>query len=263
MDSVRSILIALAGLIAYFFTPGIADARLAGERATPNAMAGLYNEANRALEENRPEEAIELYNSIDIVNFDLEYNRGLAYARAGDFGRASLHFHRALRIDRTEASARRALALIDQSARTRSDFGSALNAVRSRVSIDQAALGALTLYLIAIVFLAGALGARYFNHRLYRTALLGFKSIAPIAALGLLWGVIDIYLFETQESVVVIVDEAPARVEAIMEAPIQFSAPAGSSFEVLERANGFLKVRARNGLAGWIHTRETLAIKKS
>lgn len=60
--------------------------------------ANIYNEGNAKYKAGDYEGALALYNSISAVNPDLEYNRGAAYLKTGRLGKATVHFHRALKL---------------------------------------------------------------------------------------------------------------------------------------------------------------------
>ncbi|VAX18727.1 hypothetical protein MNBD_NITROSPINAE04-227 [hydrothermal vent metagenome] len=74
--------------------------------AFAGAPAETYNRANRLYAEKKYDAALKLYNSIDIKNPDLEYNRAAAYFKTGHTGKAVLHFSRALRLRPGDADTR-------------------------------------------------------------------------------------------------------------------------------------------------------------
>ncbi|VAX20916.1 hypothetical protein MNBD_NITROSPINAE03-471 [hydrothermal vent metagenome] len=79
---------------------------LSAALAFAGAPAETYNRANRLYAEKKYDAALKLYNSIDIENPDLEYNRAAAYFKTGHTGKAVLHFSRALRLRPGDADTR-------------------------------------------------------------------------------------------------------------------------------------------------------------
>jgi tetratricopeptide (TPR) repeat protein len=71
---------------------------LSGVYGFAGAPEEVYNKGNQLYAEKQYEAAVELYDSIDIINPDVEYNRAAAYFKIGKVGKAALHFNRSLRL---------------------------------------------------------------------------------------------------------------------------------------------------------------------
>ena len=76
----------LTGLINRVVISAALLCALSGAYGFADALEETYNEANHLYAEKEYEAAVELYDSIDIKNPDLEYNRAAAYIKTGKSG---------------------------------------------------------------------------------------------------------------------------------------------------------------------------------
>ncbi len=123
--------------------------------------AQKFNSANKLYLEHEYGKAVELYNSIDISNPDLEYNRASAYYKEGKIGKAILHLNRALKLRPGDEDALANLRYIRSIKHDRENDGEDIYITNAAVAVANAlpinGMIAITLfvYLLAAACLLG------------------------------------------------------------------------------------------------------------
>ncbi|MBI5814885.1 MAG: hypothetical protein HZB29_04660 [Nitrospinae bacterium] len=224
-------------------------------RAYSMTDAEIYNTANRLYLAGDYEGALGLYNSLNIANAYLEYNKGAAYLKTGKLGRAAVRFHRALRLDPDDEDAIANLEYIN-TIKPDSEKGArpgtlarALNALKGAVGVNTSVWVFTALY-YAAAGLAG-LGALC-SGRLKKRAYL-IAAVAGLAAMA--WGGWTFWRIAG-------VDQAGAAVavEASVDAFAEPSEKSGRLFTFhdgaacrISRIEGdFAQVTLASGLTGWV-----------
>jgi tetratricopeptide (TPR) repeat protein len=191
--------------------------------------------------------------STGVQNPDLYVNLGNAAMGAERLGDAVLGYRRALALDPDHAGASRNL---DQARRSlpkwvpRPEESALLDTFFSwggRLSRTERQWAAAMLYLVATGLIAASI----------RWRRRGLRNLAWLPALG--WAAVALPLwFESWQprpaDAVVVAPEVVARAADSVHAPARFSQPlpAGTEVEVLERRDGWCRVRLADGREGWL-----------
>ncbi|MGK7346515.1 MAG: tetratricopeptide repeat protein [Candidatus Nitrospinota bacterium M3_3B_026] len=217
--------------------------------------AGTYNEANRLYRQGEYDQALKLYNSIGVVNPDVEHNRAMAWLRSGDIGRAMVHFNRAKRLRPGDEQTTAALEYVRSVKRDREpkSGGSALAAAAgllyapSLFALEWAAAG---LCLLSSALAAGLMLARRPSRgRRFSRALA--VSLALLAACGAVTAFRAVQ-FERGALAVVLADEAAALAEPSKAAKKVFALHEGTEGITGETRDGFVLFTLPSGLSGWV-----------
>ncbi|MBF0170982.1 MAG: tetratricopeptide repeat protein [Nitrospinae bacterium] len=228
---------------------------------TPEEREGAFAEGNRLFTEGRFDEALRAWALIDIENPDLSRNRGAAYERLGDRGRAMLHYQRALRLDPGDQAAQAGVARIEQTREDRvalpppSVIERGWGAVINALSLCGWAI--LWLTLLWLMGLGGAWllaepGAAW-RPTARRLAVGGLAGLA-LVTIPFGWRV---WRYETDATGVVIAGESVAAEEPDGGAK-RFTLHAGMVGMLGEREGESRRFTAPNGVTGWVRE-ETIA----
>ncbi len=224
--------------------------------AMPNPdQARIYNKANALYAKGDYEAALELYNSLNIANPDLEYNRASAYLKTGDLGKATLHFQRALRLRPGDEDTIANLKYISSIKPDREP------PPRPSVAewIMTAVINPLPLYVMTWIWLG-----LYIACSLTGFALLVFfdkpwigtlvKPMVAATALTIFWGAtvgIRIYQFERRDRAVAVADKIYAHTGPSKETEKVFTFHSGTVVK-LGRVNGsWVFITLSSGYSGW------------
>lgn len=249
----------LAGTVVLFlaFVAAIPVALSSTQR-----MDTVFRSANRAYFEGDTRQAIELYGVLleaGVRDPDVYFNLGVSYARAGQYGRAILHFERAARLrpsDRgaQEGAAMARAALVERDATPVSDILDAgsdgLGAVVRPISEPFLAIGLLAAN--AILF-GSLLLRRVVRAEPLRLALGVSASLAIVVLTGMAAGLsAKRELFEEGRLGIVTSREA-----SILEGPHPSAGSRGRAREgerarLFERDESYVRVELDGGRQGWM-----------
>jgi len=219
-------------------------------------QAGTYNKANALYAKGDYQSALELYNSLNIANPDLEYNRAAAYLKTGDIGRATLHFQRSLRLRPGDEDTIANLKYISSIKPDREPpprpgvAGWIMTSV-----INQAPLHVMTwiwLGLYIACALAGFALLVFFDKPWIGTLV---KPMVATVAFAIFWSAavgIRIYQFERRDRAVAVADEIYAHTGPSKETEKAFTFHGGAVVK-LGRVNGsWVFITLSSGYSGWV-----------
>jgi len=214
----------------------------------------LFEQAARAYESGDYAAAERLWQQIvdaGIVHETLYYNLGCAQARAGHLGPAALSFRRALWLEPRDEDARANLEwvsarLTDAPPEESWSWRPVLARATALVPARAGALAGLLLEWLAAALLAtGLLTGR---PRLRRPALV----LALLAGLLLTPVVIRIGLRGSERGAVILAERVEVRSGPGASNPVLFTVHEGFAARIRERREGWVRIRAAGGLAGWV-----------
>jgi len=239
----------------------IVSAALLGVLSAALAAAGdpadTYNQANRFYAEKKYEAALQLYNSIDIKNPDLEYNRAAAYYKTGQTGKAVLHFSRALRLRPWDADTRDNLDFLrvyktdreqiikpGMISRVFNDY------IVNALSLRTMSVIAVALYLITT--LAG-LGVIISLNRKWKKYFM--RSLSLLVAVTALWFTVTgvrIHQFERTDRAVAIAENVDAYGSPSDKTPTVFTFHEGVEVRLGRVEGNYVRVTLASGYSGWV-----------
>lgn len=220
----------------------------------------VFERANRAYQQNQPEQAIELYQSLlaeKVDSADLLYNLGNAYYRLGKIGFSILSYEKALRLAPRDAELRANLAFVRSKIKTPLDAESssekALGAAFSWTTyLTKGELTAVLLAAFTLVWLFG-IAALTSGAPLWSRFSVVFLVISIVLAFGL-W-----FKCRTQDSfnpVVVIEPEAEIMSAFMGNTPLAKVAEGNvlkvRSQQTFKEEGLWLQVQLPRGQMGWI-----------
>jgi len=236
-------------------TASVTDTASVADTTLVTGATLVFNRANAQYASGDYEQALALYNSLSVINPDLEYNRAAAYLKAGKPGKAALHFNRALRLRPGDGDTLLNLAYIRsvKADREPQEQSGVLGGFARRL-VDTPPLGPLACGALAFYYLAAMIGvALMFDFGLGgRRALI--RAAAVSAALALLL---------TAMTAVRINDRERAdRAVAVAETVDAYAAPSADAEKVftfhegteaaLGRVEGnYVFVTLSTGYSGW------------
>lgn len=222
---------------------------------------GVFRDANRAYFEGDTRKAVELYGILleaGVRDPDVHYNLGVSFARLGEYGRAILHFERAIALRPGDkgalegAEAARA-ALIERDATQASDIVDSRSDVSALVrSISEPTLAVIVL-LANLLFFACLVLRRFVRRESLRIALVASASLAFLG-LGIGFAGLAVkrdFFGEGRAGIVT------GRDVAILEGPHSLAGSRGRAREgerarLFETDEGYVRVRLDGGRQGWI-----------
>lgn len=240
----------------------VALAAAGAAHAEAGNLAGLFNEGNAAFWAGDYAKAANSYARLEELGAtspELTYNRATAEARLGNLGRAVQYYERVLRREPGHEEAVQNLAIVREFlARRASEAGrtadlapatTAWRALLDRFSPRSAAFAFLLFHLA----LFGSLIARRFvradGARLSLGVAVGVLAILTAATAAVAIGK---WRQETSEREAVVVRPGSVDVvEGPSSAVKRFSLDEGARVSILERREGYLKIRDDNGRDGW------------
>lgn len=220
--------------------------------AQPAEAQRHFATGNEQYEQGRYRQAIDAYRAALRAGFAsgaLHYNLGNAYFRAGDLGRAILHYEKARRLQPGDARLQHSLAVAHS--RTASPPPPASRWQTLAAAVDPAT--AFFLGLAAYLVGTGVLGYRLWHGR---DRLLDAAGLAPIA-LGLLLVALALgtsWLRTLDRRTVVVAPEAALHRSPMANAPRDTTLHAGAVLTLQRRQPGWTEVRLANGRVGWLPT---------
>ncbi|MDD5307920.1 MAG: tetratricopeptide repeat protein [Deltaproteobacteria bacterium] len=230
--------------------------------AIATSLASLFDEGNNAFWNGDYEKAVKAYDRLEALGVrsaGLSYNLGTAKARLGRLGEAVRHYERALLLDPGHEDARYNLGLVREFlARRASEAGRDADlapaagpwrAVLDRFSPFAAALAFLVFHLA----LFGVLVARRFVAAELPRMTLGVTAgvLAALTAATLAVTVGKWHQLEHEREAVVTARGQTDAVEGPGSAVRRFGLEEGSRVRVLERREGWTRVRDDRGRDGW------------
>lgn len=223
--------------------------------ANAGTPAEVYNEANGLYQSGEHGKALELYNSIDVANPDLEYNRAAAYFKAGELGKAVVHFNRALRLRPGDEDAIASLEHIRSVKIDRESREEPLAVERFASSIvNRFSLGAMTwsaivLYLMSAALACGAMlaGAEVSRRRRVR-AMAGTLALLALIASATAYRIVQ---FERTDVAVAVADAVDALAAPSDDSDKVFTFHEGTEVNIGRVEGDFVLVTLPNGVSGW------------
>lgn len=225
------------------------------------AQQSRFDEANRLLEENRFEEALPLYKSIEEEGYHsgaLWLNIGIVYTQMDSLGMAKYYLLRAAGPLETREFALQALDYVNERFPRRSALLPELPWNRFFTFLSER-FGIATLVVIALLLLnlaAALLIGSWFRYDLRKLFRLTSFSLFAFSVLFFFFSLI-IHYQETRFSTGIVTD----RQSAVYQLPEESAAQITTAFEgfslrvdhkLSEEAEGWHYVRLENGMFGWI-----------
>lgn len=218
--------------------------------AAVGGAAAALDTAREAYDDGRFDEAAGIYETMiseGVEAPEVRFNLGNARFRLGDAGRAVLEYRRAWRRAPRDPdiSANLNLALDIQGApRPREPHWTAWPL--ERIAPSEAGWMAMLGWWVALILLAGSLGARGVSVRL------GLRKASAAAALAGAVGLVVLMQWRTRDAEFVVVEAGrSARFAPLDDASVHFSLPVGSIIDAVERQGPWLKIRL-SGKEGWV-----------
>ncbi len=222
-----------------------------------------YNEANKLFANGSYIEAIEKYDSITTVNPDLEYNRGAAYLKLGNIGKAALHFHRAAKLRPGDEDT---LANIEYTRSIKVDKEPEISAgwlARAGVYlINYFSLDRMTLTAIIIYFVLTTLIASLIISQSARWKSVLSKSIIVATLFAVVWSTmtgVRIYKYEKESAAIVISEETDVYSNPSRDAEKVLTIHAGSELKTGRVDGNYVYITLASGYSGWA---ERLSIER-
>ncbi|MDQ7006409.1 MAG: SH3 domain-containing protein [Acidobacteriota bacterium] len=219
--------------------------------ATPEALFARAAEAYESGDYARAESLWQQVADGGVIHESVYYNLGCAQARAGRLGPAALSFRRALWLAPRDEDARANLQWVtarltdappDEGFRWRWALARATALVPARGGlIVGLAMEWLAAGLLALGLLAG-------RPRLRRPAL----ALAVVAALLLTPVVIRLGIRQSERGAVILAERVEVRSGPGAANPVLFTVHEGFPARIGERREGWVRIRAAGGLAGWV-----------
>ena len=246
-------LLTILGLTSGLMTPG----------ARADELTAVFEKGNKFYEEGKYANAVTAYDQLlnaGNASEAIYFNRGNAYFKLGQVGRAIASYRMALCLTPRDPEARANL----QFARTRARGGSAYHAGMWRGWFDLLTLNEWTCLTTGAMWLLFILLAlRQWRPELNR-ALGSFILAGTVAAVllgfGLAAGLADRYL---NQSAVVIAGEADVRNGPLEESQSIYKVRDGVELGVLDRKDGWLQVVDPAQRAGWLREDQVLILEPS
>jgi hypothetical protein len=214
---------------------------------TPDERVAAYNAGNAAYRVGDFDAALSAWADIAIAHPALEANRGAAWYRKGDVGKATLHYLRAERLDPSDADVKASLAHI-AARRDRASSPKAAGIVDA-FALDTLALA--TLFLLLATAMAGGWRLSEIDARRGRVAarLVGIGLVLTLVVGGAtVWRGI---VFEGDRRVVALTEGVDARAEPNETSKRVFTLPAGTVAEQGRVEGNYARITLSSGATGW------------
>jgi len=248
--------------IACAVIAAVALAAAGSARAETGNIAGIFNEGNAAFWAGDYAKAASSYARLEALgasSAELAYNRATAEARLGNLGRAIQYYERVLRREPGHEDAVHNLSIIREFlARRASEAGrnadlapatTAWRALLDRFSPRSAAFAFLLFHLALFTALVARRFLRVDGVRLTLGVAIGVLSLLTTATAAVAIGK---WRQETREPEAVVVRTGTVDVvEGPGSAVKRFALDEGSRVSILERREGFVKIRDDSGRDGW------------
>jgi tetratricopeptide (TPR) repeat protein len=220
--------------------------------------AETYNEGNAKYKTGDYEGALALYDSITTVNPGLEYNRGAAHLKAGRLGKASVHFHRALKLAPGDTDAQASLDYINsiKPDREKPQKPGVMDQLLSDV-IGQLPVDALAWVTLALYCLAGVSATLLLLSKSLPLRRQLVVACAVFAALTMVSGSALAVMTSQMEShnMAVAVDKTvDALAEPSEKSDKLFTFHEGSACKLGRREGKYVFVTLASGISGWVET---------
>ena len=226
------------------------------------AIAGqeeiLFQQANKAFQNNEFAKAIELFEQIDALNFqsmELEYNLGNAYFRENNIGKAILHYERALLLSPGEEDVVHNLSLAQEQVDGRDvlpDFFLTAWWHNTRMAISSGGWGTFAL----ILWWLGCGGlCLWLLGKTRQLRKLGFwvgvvGIVCSMLPFALAWSRMS---FESStRQAIVLQDQSVLKSAPDAAGSEILTLNEGEKIELLDQLSGYWQVRLANGEKGWV-----------
>lgn len=224
---------------------------------SPAPQADIWSQANQAYQEERFQEAVDLYESIlaeGVQNGNLHFNLGNAYFKNQQLGKAVLHYYRARKFNPGDEDIANNLAL---AAEARVDpiideedeaFTRGFDAVVHTLNYS------LVFYLALSLLCLGGLASLGMILRPQTRKWIGYVMVTG-SVLGLLLmgaAFIQYNQITRTDMAVVIAGKVDVLSGPSSKEPVSFTIHEGISCRVLDETEGWCRIRLANGFNGWM-----------
>lgn len=225
------------------------------------AQADVWSQANQAYQEERFQEAVDLYESLLAEGFgngDLHFNLGNAYFKSNHLGKAVLHYYKARKYLPGDEDIANNLAL---AAESRVDpvideedeaFSRGLEAITHRLNYD------VTFYLSLALLCLGGLASLGMVLKPQTGKWIGYVLVTG-SVLGLLLmgaAFVQYHQITRTDMAVIISKEVNVLSGPSSKEPISFTIHEGISCRILDETEGWRRIRLANGFNGWIRHKD-------
>lgn len=217
----------------------------------------LWAEANQAYRDGRYERALNHYEELLLSGVDngkLHYNLGNAYQRTGQLGRAILHYSRAQKLLPGDADVRANLAIAHQLRvdpqidEENEEFTQSLQTLSWRI-------GYRSIFFLALFFLCiGGLASLLLVVRPPNGKWLGYLLVVG-GVLGLLFmgaAFLQYHQMTRKDFAVVVTREVDVLSGPSTKESVSFTLHEGIRCKILDRSEGWYRIRLANGFNGWL-----------
>lgn len=221
-----------------------------------SSVEELFSLANLAYADGRYEEAIKSYGDIagkGLVNPDVYYNLGNAYAKAGEKGKAIHSYEKSLELLPDMEDTRYNLALIKSQLlidNNKVDARSPLEKIAASLSFNASAKFFLTGF--SVLFLALTAIIMTDNKILKKS---GSRALLIISALTIFSGSFSaykLYLQERNNEGIIISNEATLYEVPMEQGKAGYDIPEGLKVTIMNKGKDWLKVSTSDGIVGWL-----------
>ncbi|MDB6020298.1 MAG: hypothetical protein JWQ04_155 [Pedosphaera sp.] len=217
-----------------------------------------FESANKLYEQGRYSEAVNAYDKLlegGNVSESLYFNRGNAFFKLGQIGRAIASYRQAQQLAPRDRDLRANLQL----ARTRARGGSPYHGDQWRYWLGSVSLNEWTLLSVAALWAFFILLAVKQWRPAFSGSLRNFimASASAAACFGLCLGV-TLNVDYLRSSAIVIVGEADVRNGPLEESPSIFKVRDGAELDVTDKKDGWLQVVDPAQRIGWVHESQVL-----
>lgn len=223
--------------------------------AMAETVTDIYNKANRLYADGDFAGALALYDTINVANPDLEYNKGCAYFKTGKIGPAVVHLSRALRYRPNDEDAMSNLEYVNgvKQDRERMDkppaIISGLAVVINTLSLTVMSWIGITFYLTAsLAGLGLTVSVDETNKKRFKTALIALSVVTVI------WGTATgyrVYEFERNDRAVAVAPVVDAYSAPSEASDRVFTFHEGTVVTINRVAGDYALVTLSSGLNGW------------
>jgi len=223
----------------------------------PAAQADVWAQANQAYQEERFQEAVELYESIladGVQNGNIHFNLGNAYFKTQQLGKAVLHYYKARKFSPGDEDIANNLAL---AAESRVDpiideedeaFSRGFDAVAHTLNYKA------VFYLSLVMLCMGGLASLGMILKPQTGKWIGYVMVTG-SVVGLLLmaaAFLQYHQITRTDMAVIIAKEVNVLSGPSSKEPISFTIHEGISCRVLDENEGWCRIRLANGFNGWM-----------
>jgi len=221
-----------------------------------------FDKANQEYAQGHFKEAIGSYETLARSgqwSANLFYDLGNAYFRTGDFGRAILHYERALALERHHPEAAANLQIARDEARGLEMQQTSLERYLQFASLDQYSIAAAVAFWVGAFCIVGLIFARRRSARMIALSILSFSvcALAILAAYEIDFG------SKGRALAIITGDNVQARLATADTANSILALPSGSEVKILSTRGDWIYAALPNNLRGWIPAKDAEPVRLS